>query len=32
MVARFHAAGIEVVLDVVYNHPAEGNELGPPSP
>lgn len=29
MVARFHAAGIEVVLDVVYNHPAEGNELGP---
>ncbi|MGE3783054.1 MAG: glycogen debranching protein GlgX [Alphaproteobacteria bacterium] len=29
MVARFHEAGIEVVLDVVYNHTAEGNELGP---
>ena len=29
MVARFHAAGIEVILDVVYNHTAEGNELGP---
>jgi glycogen operon protein len=28
MVRRFHAAGIEVVLDVVYNHSAEGNELG----
>jgi glycogen operon protein len=29
MVARFHEAGLEVVLDVVYNHTAEGNELGP---
>jgi isoamylase len=29
MVARFHAAGIEVILDVVYNHTAEGNQLGP---
>lgn len=29
MVARFHAAGIEVILDVVYNHTAEGGHLGP---
>jgi isoamylase len=29
MVARFHEAGIEVILDVVYNHTAEGNHLGP---
>jgi glycogen operon protein len=29
MVARFHDAGLEVILDVVYNHTAEGNELGP---
>src|SRR6202142_2836833 len=29
MVARFHDAGIEVIMDVVYNHTAEGNELGP---
>jgi len=29
MVARFHSAGIEVILDVVYNHTAEGNEMGP---
>src|ERR1700733_9223810 len=29
MVARFHDAGIEVILDVVYNHTAEGNEKGP---
>jgi len=29
MVAALHAAGIEVILDVVYNHTAEGNELGP---
>jgi isoamylase len=29
MVKAFHAAGIEVILDVVYNHTAEGNELGP---
>ncbi len=28
-VRRFHAAGIEVILDVVYNHTAEGSELGP---
>ena len=26
---RFHAADIEVILDVVYNHTAEGSELGP---
>ena len=29
MVERFHAAGIEVILDVVYNHSAEGDHLGP---
>jgi isoamylase len=29
MISRFHEAGIEVILDVVYNHTAEGNELGP---
>ncbi|MBV8372756.1 MAG: glycogen debranching protein GlgX, partial [Candidatus Eremiobacteraeota bacterium] len=29
MVSRMHAAGIEVILDVVYNHTAEGSELGP---
>ncbi|MFC7219035.1 glycogen debranching protein GlgX [Streptomyces polyrhachis] len=29
MVRALHAAGIEVVLDVVYNHTAEGGELGP---
>ena len=29
MVTRLHEAGIEVILDVVYNHTAEGNELGP---
>jgi isoamylase len=28
MVARLHDAGIEVILDVVYNHTAEGNEKG----
>ncbi|SIQ83425.1 glycogen operon protein [Paracoccus thiocyanatus] len=28
-VRRLHAAGIEVVLDVVFNHTCEGNELGP---
>lgn len=28
-IRRLHAAGIEVVLDVVYNHTAEGSELGP---
>ncbi|HEV3105884.1 MAG TPA: glycogen debranching protein GlgX, partial [Trinickia sp.] len=28
-VRQFHAAGIEVILDVVYNHTCEGNELGP---
>jgi glycogen operon protein len=29
MVDRFHDANLEVVMDVVYNHTAEGNELGP---
>jgi isoamylase len=29
MVREFHRAGIEVILDVVYNHTAEGNQLGP---
>lgn len=29
MVKRFHAAGIEVIMDVVYNHTAEGSERGP---
>jgi glycogen operon protein len=29
MVKRFHRAGIEIILDVVYNHTAEGNHLGP---
>ncbi|MBT0956139.1 glycogen debranching protein GlgX [Alphaproteobacteria bacterium KMM 3653] len=29
MVDRFHAAGIEVILDVVYNHTAEGDQNGP---
>jgi len=29
MVAKFHDAGLEVILDVVYNHTAEGNEKGP---
>ncbi|KTR85198.1 glycogen debranching protein [Novosphingobium barchaimii] len=28
-VRRLHAAGIEVILDVVYNHSCEGSELGP---
>jgi glycogen operon protein len=28
-VNQLHAAGIELILDVVYNHTAEGNELGP---
>jgi isoamylase len=28
MVDRFHDAGLEVILDVVYNHTAEGNEMG----
>ncbi len=28
-VRRLHAAGIEVILDVVYNHTGEGSELGP---
>ena len=27
--ARLHDAGIEVMLDVVYNHTAEGNQMGP---
>ncbi|PYK94380.1 MAG: glycogen debranching enzyme GlgX [Verrucomicrobia bacterium] len=29
MVRNLHAAGLEVILDVVYNHTAEGNHLGP---
>src|SRR5579863_5872174 len=29
MVKTLHEAGIEVILDVVYNHTAEGNHLGP---
>jgi glycogen operon protein len=29
MVRGLHAAGLEVILDVVYNHTAEGNQLGP---
>ena len=29
MVKSMHAAGIEVILDVVYNHTAEGNHMGP---
>lgn len=29
MVAQLHDAGLELILDVVYNHTAEGNELGP---
>ncbi len=29
LVKSLHAAGIEVILDVVFNHSAEGNELGP---
>jgi glycogen operon protein len=29
MVKTLHAAGLEVILDVVYNHTAEGNHLGP---
>jgi isoamylase len=28
-IKQLHAAGIEVILDVVYNHTCEGNELGP---
>jgi isoamylase len=29
MVSHIHDAGLELILDVVYNHTAEGNELGP---
>jgi glycogen operon protein len=29
MVKAFHSAGMEVILDVVYNHTAEGNQMGP---
>src|SRR5204862_6319156 len=29
MVRKLHGAGLEVILDVVYNHTAEGNQLGP---
>ena len=29
MIRQLHAADIEVILDVVYNHTGEGNECGP---
>ena len=29
MVRALHQAGIEIILDVVYNHTAEGNHVGP---
>jgi isoamylase len=29
MISKFHKEGLEIILDVVYNHTAEGNELGP---
>ena len=29
MVKAYHAAGLEIILDVVYNHTAEGNHFGP---
>lgn len=29
MVKRYHDAGIEIILDVVYNHTCEGNQMGP---
>ena len=29
MVKKYHAAGLEIILDVVYNHTAESNEFGP---
>ena len=29
MVDTLHAAGLEVIVDVVYNHTAEGDHLGP---
>ena len=29
MIAPLHDGGLEVILDVVYNHTAEGNQLGP---
>ncbi len=29
MVKAYHSAGIEIILDVVYNHTAEGNDMGP---
>src|SRR6185295_5638973 len=29
MVKTLHSAGLEVILDVVYNHTGEGNQLGP---
>ena len=29
MVKALHAAGIEVILDVVFNHTGEGNDAGP---
>ena len=32
MVKALHRAGIEVILDVVFNHTSEGNHLGPVIP
>ena len=29
MVRTFHREGLEVILDIVFNHTVEGNELGP---
>ncbi len=29
MIKELHKAGIQVILDVVYNHTAEGNQMGP---
>ncbi len=29
LVRELHKAGIEIIMDVVYNHSGEGNELGP---
>lgn len=32
MVRELHKAGLEVILDIVFNHTAEGNEIGPSTP